>query len=262
MKKVLLSVLLVLGLLMSSCSLMNKAPITLSSANYPNDLVYPGDIILGGYNPGVTIDTWFQSDSTPTFGHVAGNKMAIEIYNSHSAPATFTITVDNPPPLSFNQGMVNGDAGANTVTGSAAVDWSQLPTTDSLGAINKYLTITGDPVLYQITSITGNSLTVSPNLILSATNTSYSIEWYRTTANATGSILYENAPAGNTWLKVPTTVIVKAHQLLSVPISFCIPLGAASSNYDMRITVTDTSNATQIMSNEQIRFLVAMETAP
>jgi hypothetical protein len=63
----------------------------------------------------------------------------------------------------------------------------------------------------------------------------------------------------STWLKVPATVTVKAHQLLSVPISFKIPAGAPVSNYDMRITVTDVTNASQIMSNEQVRFLVTVQ---
>lgn len=256
MKKFLL-VLLVLGLFASSCSLVSASVVTLNPSTYPSDMIYPGDIIIQNYNEGVNIATWFQNDSTPTFGHQAGSDMAIEIYNSHDTTATFSITVDNPPPLSYVIGTVSGQSGSSTITGTG-VDWNSLPITDSLGAVQKYLKINNDPVLYQITNVSSNSLTVSPNLISTPQNEVYSISWYRSTADATAGITYENAPSGNTWLKVPATVTVKARQLLSVPISFKIPKGISASNYDMRITVTDITNAAQIMSNEQVRFLVSV----
>jgi hypothetical protein len=252
-----LSVIFIAGLF-ASCSLVSASVVTLNPVTYPNDMVYPGDIIIQNYAEGVNISTWFQNDSTHTFGHQAGSDMAIEIYNSHDTTAIFSVTVDNPPPLSYTTGTVSGQSGSPTITGTGT-DWNNLPTTDSLGTVQKYLKINNDPILYQITNVSDNSLVVSPNLVSSPQNEVYSISWYRSTADATSGVTYENAPMNSTWLKVPATVTVKAHQLLSVPISFKIPAGAPVSNYDMRITVTDVTNASQIMSNEQVRFLVTVQ---
>ena len=112
-----LSVIFIAGLL-ASCSLVSASVVTLNPVTYPNDMVYPGDIIIQNYAEGVNISTWFQNDSTPTFGHQAGSDMAIEIYNSHDTTAIFSVTVDNPPPLSYTTGTVSGQSGSPTIIGT------------------------------------------------------------------------------------------------------------------------------------------------
>lgn len=342
MKRFLSFVLVILSCLMLvSCVGSSNKIVTLDPTQYPNDLTYPGDIIFNNFEIGVNFGTWLYDDTTPVFGHVSGSNMAIEIYNSHNTAAIFSLQVNNPPPIVYNNGTISGQEGSSEIIGNGT-NWSSMPIIDTLGSINKTLTVTrdlsendgtatfvsgssnitgvgtswdnslvggyirtqngslsdGNPYLitkvisptmlmvssnyinstatstisipynivytitdnYGITSVNSNtSITLASPLVSSYNNLSYTINWYRTVAGATGDTIYTNAPNASKWINMPATVTLAPYQLKSIPIRIDIPSGSVvPNNWDARITVTDISNETQIMSNEQVRLLVSM----
>lgn len=78
-----------------------------------------------------------------------------------------------------------------------------------------------------------------------------------------GSTIYQPEPDAVNWVTIAhPEITLLAHQLLGIPISLNIPVGAiCPPNWEFRITVTDVTNETQIYTNQQVRVLVSMAQA-